>query len=121
MRNEIIDFLTDAINSIYKDLKIQTYNFDTVEELYDIDILHTPTNRQIRIGFRDTDKKRDFDIIPLQTQNAPLGLIQIITTFLEVFWYAEESNKTITDALLEMASQEIVNKYQVDDEEKLVQ
>jgi hypothetical protein len=121
MDNEIKDFLTEAINTIYKDLDIQTYSFDTIEELYDIDILHKPTNRQIRIGFRDTDKKRDFDIIPLQTQNAPLGLIEIITTFLKVFWYAEESNQTITEALLELAAQEVVNSYEEYEEEKLVQ
>ena len=120
MDKDIKDFLTEAINTMYKDLAIQNYIFDTKEELYEIEILHTPTNRQIRIGFRDSDRRRDFEIIPLQTQNAPLGLIEIITTFLEVFWYAKENNQTITEALLEMASQEIVNIY-LDDEEKLVQ
>lgn len=121
MEKDIKDFLTEAINATYKDLEIQNYKFDMTEELYDIGILHKPTKREIRIGFRDTDRRRDFDIIPLQIQNAPLGLIEIVTTFLQVYWYAKESEQTITEALLEMASAEVRNKYNDEDEEKLVQ
>jgi hypothetical protein len=85
MDKDIKEFLTTAINSVYKDLEITSYTFDIDKERYGIELFHTTTERQIRIEFRDASKKRDFDVIPLQAQNAPLGLIEIITTFLKVF------------------------------------
>lgn len=124
MDKEIKDFLTTAVNSVYKDLEITNYKFDIDKERYDIDMLHTTTERQIRIGFRDASKRRDFDVIPLQVQNAPLGLIEIITTFLKVFWHANEKDQTITEALVELAQEEMLNKFDSDtddEEEKLVQ
>jgi hypothetical protein len=117
---KIKDFLTEAINASYKGLKITNYHFDLNEEKYDLDLLHTKTENNIRIGFRDSGKRRDFDIIPIQSQNAPLGLIQIFTTFITVLWHAEENDQTIEEALIELAGDELLELYEYE-EEKLVQ
>jgi hypothetical protein len=120
MDAEIRNLLTQAINASYKDLEIVSYNFNDKEEYYKLEIHHKTTEKAIRISFRDTGKKRDFDVIPLQIQNAPLGLVQIFTTFLMVFWHAQEHSQTLTEALLELASHEF-DEFDAIDNEKLVQ
>ena len=119
---EIRNLLTQAINASYKDLEIVSYKFDAKEEYYKLEIHHKTTEKVIRISFRDTGKKRDFDVIPLQIQNAPLALVQIFTTFLMVFWHAQENSQTLTEALLELASDQLNDLDDIDiDNEKLVQ
>lgn len=120
MDAEIRNLLTQAINASYKDLEIVSYKFDSKEEYYKLEIHHKTTEKSIRISFRDTGQKRDFDVIPLQIQNAPLGLVQIFTTFLMVFWHAQEHSQTLTEALLELASDEF-NEFDKIDNQKLVQ
>jgi hypothetical protein len=117
---KIKDFLTQAINASYKDLTLTNYELNLNEEKYLLDLLHTKTERNIRIGFHDSARKRDFDIIPIQSHNAPLGLIQIFTTFITVLWHAEENNQTIEESLLALATDELKDLYDYE-EEKLVQ
>ena len=104
MNKDVISFLQQAINGSYKNLEIQHCKVDTNEQLYDLHLLHGETDREIHIGFRDSGKRRDFEIIPLQAQNAPLGLIEIYTTFLNVWWHSEENNITFEEALVNLAS-----------------
>jgi hypothetical protein len=121
MNQEIQDLLEQAISAIYTDLKLESYNFDSEEEVYDIELTHLTANKKIRIGFKDGSKKRNFDVIPLHAMNAPLGLIEIFTTFLNVYWHAEEHNQTILESLSEMLSGEISETNLEIDTEKLVQ
>lgn len=119
MDTEIRQLLTQAINASYKDLEILSYKFDAKEEYYKLEIHHKTTEKAIRISFRDTGHKRDFDVIPLQTQNAPLGLIQIFTTFLMVFWHAQKHSQTLSEALIELASNKS-DHFDNNEEKKLV-
>lgn len=119
MDAEIRDLLTQAIDAVYKDLKLESYSFDHEEETYDIEVFHTTTKKTIRIGFKDGGKRRDFDVIPLFVVNAPLGLIEIFVTFLKVYWHARDNHQTILESLSELVSDELVG---IDtEEEKLVQ
>jgi len=113
MNKDVISFLQQAIDGSYKRLEIKHCKVDTEKEIYDLYLLHAETNREIHIGFRDSGKRRDFEIIPLQTQNAPLGLIQIYTTFLNVWWHSQENNLTFEEALVDLAH-DAMNEY--DDE-----
>jgi hypothetical protein len=103
MNKDVINFLQQAIDGSYKSLEIKHCQVDSEKEIYDLYLLHEETNREIHIGFRDSGKRRDFEIIPLQTQNAPLGLIQIYTTFLNVWWHSQENNITFEEALVDLA------------------
>jgi hypothetical protein len=85
MNNEIKTLLEQAISTMYVNIIVEDYNFDTQDENYSIELTHTTGNRTIRIGCRDVGRKRNFDIIPINAINAPLGLIEIFTTFLAVF------------------------------------
>lgn len=120
MKREITDFLTQAIDTAYRDLKLEHYSFDEATEAYDIQLTHTKSNKMIRIGFKDTAKKRDFDVIPIHSINAPLGLIEIFTTFLKVYWHAQENKQTIVESLATLVSDELEDLGLID-EEKLVQ
>jgi hypothetical protein len=120
MDTEMRNLLTQAINASYKDLEITSCKFDSEEEYYKIDIHHKTTEKTIRISLRDTGKKRDFDVIPLQIQNAPLGLVQIFTTFLMVFWHAQDNCQTMKEALIELASDQFEDDDTINNE-KLVQ
>jgi hypothetical protein len=108
--------LTQAIDNAYKDLQLNEMDFNTEEEYYEIQLTHTKSNRQISIALRDSQRQRDFDIIPLHAKNAPLGLIEIFTTFLHVFWHAKDNNNTMEESLIEL-----INDDQDEEEEKLVQ
>jgi hypothetical protein len=111
--------LTDAVNGVYKDLVVESYNFNLEEESYDIELYHKTTNKKISIGFRDTKKRRDFDIIPLHAMNAPLSLIELFTAFLKVYWHAQEHQQTMQESLIELVDKEL-SEFQTE-EEKLVQ
>jgi hypothetical protein len=117
----IKDLLGQAISAIYTDLVVDEYNFDHTEETYDIEITHKKRNKKIRIGFRDVGKKRNFDMIPLYVVNAPLGLIEIFTTFVQVYWDSKENNRTIMESLAAMLTDEMSDLDIKIKEEKLVQ
>jgi hypothetical protein len=110
MNKDVISFLQQAIDGSYKSLEIKHCQVDTEKEIYDLYLLHGETNREIHIGFRDSGKRRDFEIIPLQTKNAPLGLIQIYTTFLNVWWHSQENHITFEEALVDLAH-DAMNEY----------
>ena len=118
---DVKGLLEQAISALYVDLAIQDYSFDTEEEIYTIDLIHKPKNKKIHIGFRDSGKRRDFDVIPLNTVNAPLGLIEICLTFLRVYWDAQQKNQTILESLAEMLEEEVQDVNLTTKEEKLVQ
>jgi hypothetical protein len=104
MDDNLKDFLTQAVDATYKGLELKHYDFDTNTEKYDIHWYHTDTDRDISIALRDSGKRRDFDVIPLQAHNAPLGLIEIYTTFLQVFWFSHDNKVTFEEALIQLAS-----------------
>jgi hypothetical protein len=83
--NEAKQLLVNVVSGVYKDLILQELTLDTKNETYAMHFFHGPTKRDIKISLRDVNKRRDFDIIPIQTQNAPFSLIEIFRTFLEVF------------------------------------
>jgi hypothetical protein len=117
----IKDLLDQAISAIYIDLVVDDYNFDDAEETYDIELTHQKRDKKIRIGFRDVGKKRNFDMIPLYVVNAPLGLIEIFTTFVQVYWDSKENNRTIMESLAAMLTDEMSELDIKIKEEKLVQ
>jgi len=117
----IKDLLDQAISAIYTDLVVNDYNFDDAEETYDIELTHQKRDKKIRIGFRDIGKKRNFDMIPLYVVNAPLGLIEIFTTFVQVYWDSKENNRTIMESLSAMLTDEMSELDVKIKEEKLVQ
>jgi hypothetical protein len=117
----IKDLLDQAISAIYTDLVVNDYNFDDAEETYDIQLTHQKRDKKIRIGFRDIGKKRNFDMIPLYVVNAPLGLIEIFTTFVQVYWDSKENNRTIMESLSAMLTDEMSELDVKIKEEKLVQ
>ena len=117
----IKDLLDQAISAIYTDLVVNDYNFDDAEETYDIELTHQKRDKKIRIGFRDIGKKRNFDMIPLYVVNAPLGLIEIFTTFVQVYWDSKENNRTIMESLSAMLTDEMSEVDVKIKEEKLVQ
>jgi len=119
MDTEIRDLLIQAIDAVYKDLKLEHYSFNEEEETYDIELFHKTSRKVIRIGFKDSGQRRDFDVIPLHAVNAPLGLIEIFTTFLKVYWHAQDNHQTILESLSEMISDEVAG-LDLKDEEKLV-
>lgn len=119
MDSEVRDLLIQAIDAVYKDLKLEHYSFNEEEETYDIELFHKTSNKAIRIGFKDTGKRRDFDVIPLHAMNAPLALIEIFTTFLKVYWHAKDNEQTILESLSEMLKDEVTG-LDLEDEEKLV-
>lgn len=104
MKEDIKGFLEQAVNASYKGLLLKHYNFNTTEELYEIHWTHAEGDRDISIGLRDVSKRRDFDVIPIQVRNAPLGLIEIYTTFLQVLWFANDNDVTFETALLSLAN-----------------
>lgn len=117
----IKELLDQAISAVYTDLVVNDYNFDDAEETYDIELTHQKRDKKIRIGFRDIGKKRNFDMIPLYVVNAPLGLIEIFTTFVQVYWDSRANNRTIMESLAAMLTDE-VSEFDVKiKEEKLVQ
>lgn len=123
MEKDVVDFLTEAINAVYKDIVVESYNFDLEEEVYDIELFHKDSKKTIRIGFRDNQKRRDFDVIPLHAMNAPLGLLEIFASFLGVYWNAKKKGQTMHESLSELVSdtlQEIAEKFKDEEEEKLV-
>jgi hypothetical protein len=117
----IKDLLDQAISAIYTDLVVNDYNFDDAEETYDIELTHQKRDKKIRIGFRDIGKKRNFDMIPLYVVNAPLGLIEIFTTFVQVYWDSKENKRTIMESLSAMLTDEMSELDVKIKEEKLVQ
>jgi hypothetical protein len=119
MRDETRELLVQAISALYRDLRLEKYSFDQESEIYDLELVHTKTDKVIRIGFRDKGKRRDFDVIPIQASNAPLGLIQIFTTFVHVYWHAEENNQSILESLSELVADEIA-PLDIEEEEKIV-
>lgn len=121
MRDDTKELLVQAISAVYRDLRLENYSFNKETEVYDLELLHTKTDKVIRIGFRDKGKKRDFDVIPIQASNAPLGLIQIFTTFVHVYWHAQENNQSILDSLGDLIEDEITSvQMQEEEEEKIV-
>lgn len=117
----IKELLDQAISAVYTDLVVNDYNFDDAEETYDIELTHQKRDKKIRIGFRDIGKKRNFDMIPLYVVNAPLGLIEIFTTFVQVYWDSRANNRTIMESLAAMLTDEMSEPDVKIKEEKLVQ
>jgi len=117
----IKELLDQAISALYVDLVVDEYSFDDENETYDIEISHKKRDKKIRIGFRDVGKKRNFEMIPLFVVNAPLGLIEVFTTFVQVYWDAKANNRTIMESLAAMITDEIGNINLEIEEEKLVQ
>lgn len=119
MEKEVRDFITEAVNAVYKNVVLENYSFDLKEEVYDIELYHKDSGKTIRIGFRDGGKKRNFDVIPLHAMNAPLGLIEIFTSMMSVYWNAKEKKQTMQESLSDMISS-VLEEFEVE-EEKLVQ
>jgi cytoskeletal protein RodZ len=117
----IKNLLDQAIQATYVDLELADYNFNEEEQTYDIELTHKKTNKTIRIGFRDKAKKRNFDLIPLYVVNAPLGLIEIFTTFVHVYWDSKQNNRTMMESLAAMVTDEMADLDIPIKEEKLVQ
>jgi hypothetical protein len=117
----IKNLLDQAIQATYVDLELADYNFNEEEQAYDIELTHKKTNKTIRIGFRDKAKKRNFDLIPLYVVNAPLGLIEIFTTFVHVYWDSKQNNRTMMESLAAMVTDEMADLDIPIKEEKLVQ
>ncbi len=117
----IKNLLNQAIQATYVDLELADYNFNEEEQAYDIELTHKKTNKTIRIGFRDKAKKRNFDLIPLYVVNAPLGLIEIFTTFVHVYWDSKQNNRTMMESLAAMVTDEMADLDIPIKEEKLVQ
>lgn len=117
----IKELLDQAISAIYVDLVVDDYSFDEDNETYDIELTHKQRDKKIRIGFRDSGKRRDFDVIPLNTFNAPLGLIEIFTTFVQIYWDSRENNRTVMESLAAMLTDEVADLDLKIKEEKLVQ
>jgi hypothetical protein len=104
----IKELLEQAINAVYNNLTLDEYNFDEEAEVYDMELTNNIGNKKkIRVGFRDIGKKRNFDVIPLYVMNAPLGLVEIFTIFVQVYWDARENDRTIMESLAAMISDEI--------------
>lgn len=117
----IKELLDQAISAVYVDLVVDDYSFDDENETYDIEITHKKRDKKIRIGFRDVGKKRNFEMIPLFVVNAPLGLIEIFTTFVQVYWDAKDNDRTIMESLAAMLTDEMADLDVKIKEEKLVQ
>lgn len=113
MKEDIKGFLEQAVNASYKGLVLKKYNFDAQEEFYEIHWTHEDGKRDISIGLRDVSRRRDFDVIPIQARNAPLGLIEIYTTFLQVLWFANDNDVTFETALLSLAN-DVSNEFEFD-------
>jgi hypothetical protein len=121
-KENIKELLEQAISAVYNNLTLDEYSFDEEAEVYDMELTNNIGNKKkIRIGFRDVGKKRNFDIIPLYVMNAPLGLVEIFTTFVQVYWDARENNRTIMESLAAMLTDEMSELDLKIKEEKLVQ
>lgn len=118
MEKEVRDFITEAVNAVYKNVVLENYNFDLKEEVYDIELYHKDSGKTIRIGFQDGAKRRNFDVIPLHAMNAPLGLIEIFTSMMRVYWDAKEKKQTMQESLSDLVSSVF---EELEEEEKLVQ